>query len=385
MNNHGEQASPDPGRIAYLVNGFLQDNLTEPERDELDEWIEAAPENMKLFEELTDEGNLQAAQTWYQQKETDKRRKNERYRSIRKGIGPGIRSIVWYLAAACIAGLCFGIYLFTRNNTIEKPAPIAQTPTRKPEKAKVTLTLANGRKVLLDSGQRVTESGYTIENGVLAYPKAGSTDTGYNTVIVPTGNQFKIALSDGTNVWLNAGTTITFPVVFGTQQRTVVLDGEAYFEVVHDAAKPFTVQSKKQAITVLGTKFNVSAYSDDAEPVTTLVQGSVKVNAGSTAKILVPGQQSKIGNNSIEVNDVNVEEATAWKENLFLFRTAPIESVMSQLQRWYGVSIKYERRPSAHLNATVKRTESLERVLQILEGTGYVHFTLTGNKLTVKP
>lgn len=385
MNSNGEQASPDPGRVAYLINGFLQDNLTEPERDELDEWIEAAPENMKLFEELTDEENLQAAQTWYGAKEADKSRKAKRYESIRKRLGTGVRSFVWYLAAACVAGLCFGIYLLTRNDTIEKPSPVAQTPNTKPQNDKVVLTLANGKTVSLDSNQRVSEPAYTIENGVLQYSKPTALDTGYNTVFVPAGNQFRILLSDGSLVSLNAGTTIRFPAAFDKQQRTVALNGEAYFEVAHDASRPFMVQSEKQEVTVLGTKFNVNAYKEDVEPVTTLLEGSVRINSGNTAKTLRPGQQSKANNGRIDITDVDVEEVTAWKNNLFLFRSAPIEKVISQLMRWYNVTVEYQSKPTAHFNATIKRTEPLKRVLEILEGSGYVHFTLEGKKLIVKP
>lgn len=385
MNSNGEKASPDSGRVAYLINGFLQDNLTDGERDELDEWIEAAPENMRLFEELTDEENLQAAQVWYQGKEAAKNRKDKRYQSIQKRIGNGVHSLVWYLAAACVVGLCFGIYFLTRNDTIEKPSPVAQATDAKPEGNNVVLRLANGKMVSLDSNRRVTESAYTIENGVLSYSETASSDTGFNSVYVPAGNQFRIKLRDGSEVWLNAGTTIRFPVAFGTSQRIIDLNGEAYFEVVHDAAKPFIVQTSKQIVTDLGTKFNVSAYDEDSQQVTTLVQGSVKVSAGSTQKVLIPGQQSAVEGGRIKVHDVDAEEVVAWTSNLFLFRSASIETVVSQLQRWYGLDVEYAAKPSVHLNATIKRSESLQRALQVLEGTGYVHFKLEGKKLTVTP
>lgn len=385
MNNHGEQASPDPGRIAYLVNGFLQDNLTEPERDELDEWIEAAPENMKLFEELTDEENLQAAQTWFQKQEANKKRKRTRYQDIRRGIRSGVPSLIWYLAAACIVALFIGVYWLTKTAIVTETPPTAKRQADiEFDSSKTVLILSNGQLVSLDSVQTVKQKDFTIENGSVVYSPKSSTDTVYNSVVVPTGKQLKIQLSDGSNVWLNASSTMRYPVAFSTNSRTVELTGEGYFEVKHDSAKPFTVTSGEQTVTVLGTGFNINVYQNE-KPTTTLIHGSVKISTPTTSKMLNPGEQSEVSGREINIKKVDLSEIVAWKEGLFLFRSAPIETVAAQLQRWYNVEIEYRGKPKEHFNATIKRTESLQRVLQILEGSGYVHFQLEGRKLIVQP
>lgn len=386
MNTSGEQPGTDPGRIAYLIDGFLRETLTETEHDELDAWIEASPENMRLFEELTDDGNLQAAQAWFRTHEGKKGRKKERFRNIQKEINSGKAiALTWYLAAACTIGLCFGIYWFALKETsnglaIVPPKQAGNLPTGD----KAVLILADGRRLSLDTTTTNKGAGFSIENGTITYTDRVVLDTGYNTVMVPNGQQFKIILADGSTVWLNAGTTIRYPASFGKGSRSVALNGEAFFEVQHNPGKPFTVRSGEQEVTVLGTRFNVNAYSNEL-PTTTLVQGSVRIANGGQTKVLVPGQQSTVGASGIEVKNVDVDEVIAWKEGLFLFRSASIETVTAQLHRWYDVEVEFRGKPKEHFNATIKRTESLARVLEVLEGSGYVNFTLEGKKLIVQP
>ena len=386
MNTSGEQPGIDPGRIAYLIDGFLRDNLTETEHDELDAWIEASPENMRLFEELTDEENLQAAQAWFRKYEGNRERKRKRFQGIQKGISSGkVVALTWYLAAACTIGLCFGIYWFAIRETGGDGTTVAQQQADNlPAGDNAVLILADGRRVPLHTSTTNREAGFRIENGTITYTDKMAIDTGYNTVMVPSGQQFKIVLADGSTVWLNAGSTIRYAAAFGKGSRRVTLNGEAFFEVQHNPDKPFTVRSGEQEVTVLGTRFNVNAYRNE-QPTTTLIQGSVSVSTGEQTRVLVPGQQSTIGMSGIGIKNVDVDEVIAWKEGLFLFRSATIESVASELQRWYGLDVEFRGKPNAHFNATIKRTESLQRVLQVLEGSGYVNFTLEGKKLIVQP
>jgi transmembrane sensor len=178
MNNHGEKASPDAGRIAYLVHGFLKDKLTDAERDELDEWIEATPENMKLFEELTDGENLQAAQSWFQNQQQNEQRKRTRYQAIRRSIRRSVPSVVWYLAAACIVALLIGVYWLTKIKNEPVAPPIARGGVKvSPEPNQGILILSNGQKVPLDNVQTIRQQNFTVENGSIVYSRRPSTDT----------------------------------------------------------------------------------------------------------------------------------------------------------------------------------------------------------------
>jgi transmembrane sensor len=259
-----------------------------------------------------------------------------------------------------------------------------QLPAAVTSKGKVQLVLADGRTVSLDGENKMVQKGIVLQNGELHYTHTNDLDTGYNTVAVPAGQQMKIVLDDGSVVWLNAETAIRFAINFDQHPRKVSLSGEAFFDVRHNPSKPFVVTSNGQDVTVLGTEFNVKAYETE-RITTTLVKGSVRVEANGKTQVLKPGEQSITGDTDIAVQRVAVEESTAWKEGLFLFRSAPIETVAAQLKQWYGVEVAYEGKPSQHFNATIRRSESLERVLQVLEGSGYVHFRLKGNQLLIKP
>jgi transmembrane sensor len=374
----------DPDRIAYLIAGFIRGTLTPEEHDELDHWVAASDDNMRLFEDLTDEDKLEEAQAFFARKE-ERSNKQHRYGSIRKRLGLSVPPWL-YLAAAVIIGLVVLLvwWTFPSPKISEQPLAQKEAPKTTPLKG-IQLTLANGRTVLLDSsGSTLSLDEAQVLEGELRYTNSPSTITGFHTVTVPQGYQYKVVLPDGTSVWLNCESSLTYPLSFGSE-RKVELKGEGYFEVVKDAAKPFMVLSDKQTVTVLGTHFNVKSYVDDKAESTTLLEGKVKVDKGLITVTLVPGEQAISEEKGIRVQKVDTGEETAWTKGVFLFRNAPIESVAAQIRRWYGVEIEYKGGVTQHFNATVSRKEPLSRLLEVLEGTGFVHFTLRGNKLMIQP
>lgn len=308
-------------------------------------------------------------------------------------------SYVKWVAAVLIAVLGVGLYYY-------KTTPPAQTDIAKiipndiaPGGNKATLTLSNGTIVTLDDAAqgKVASQGDAVvrksEDGLITYD-AGKPDVGnsivYNTIATPRGGKYSVALSDGTRIWLNAETSIKYPVVFSGSERKVELSGEAYFEVAKNAAMPFRVVSSSQIIEVLGTHFNINAYADEKQVISTLLEGSIKVASAAQSATLKPGQQSvialtEIADNPIQINDhVNTEEVIAWKNDLFQFEYADIKTVMNQISRWYDVDVVYEGKvPSDHYRGKVPRNSNVSQVLNILKTSG-INFKIEGKKIIVK-
>ena len=197
-----------------------------------------------------------------------------------------------------------------------------------------------------------------------------------------------MTLPDGTQVWLNAASSIRYPTAFTGSARKVELAGEAYFEVAQNAKMPFIVQVQHAEVHVLGTHFDVMAYKEEEMLKATLLEGSIRFTSGSNSNILKPGQQSRLmpdGRVSVE-NDVNLDEVVAWKNGVFHFESAGIESVMRQLSRWYDVEVVYQRPPgSGSFHADMPKNTNLSMALKALELTGKVHFQIEGKKVIVLP
>ena len=257
---------------------------------------------------------------------------------------------------------------------------------------KAILTLSNGQIIDLNNSQNgalVTQSNIKIEksNGLLSYsPENDQTSQMlFNTVSTPNGGQYQLILSDGTKVWLNAASSLRYPVSFKANERRVELTGEAYFEVTSNKKKPFRVFSKDMEVTVLGTHFNINAYSNEASAQTTLLEGSVRVNVQNNVSLLKPGQQARVfPSHDIKViNDVETEAVIAWKNEKFQFVRADIKTVMRQIERWYDVTVEYDANISTHFGGSISRNVNLDQVLNILQQTDKVKFEVKGNKVIV--
>jgi transmembrane sensor len=251
---------------------------------------------------------------------------------------------------------------------------------------KAMLTLANGKTIVLTDAK----NGMLAEQGSIAINKttdgevvyrAGQGSSAkesaklsvtYNTLSTPRGGQYNLTLSDGTKVWLNAASSITFPTAFAGNERKVEITGEAYFEVMHNAAKPFRVTTLGQTVEVLGTHFNINGYSDEGMIRTTLLEGSVRIRTRSQNAMLKPGQQAQTimgGSNTpiAVINDADTDEAVAWHLGLFKFHSANIQTVMRQLCRWYNVEVKYEGKiPDREFSGEITRNVNASQVFEIL-------------------
>ncbi|WP_315816975.1 FecR family protein [Paraflavitalea speifideaquila] len=279
-----------------------------------------------------------------------------------------------------------------------KPEPIL------PGRNGAILTLADGRRIVLDSAANgiIGNQGsaqISLQNNRVIYQAGDARDAGttmvYNTMSTPKGRQFQLVLPDGSKVWLNAASSITYPIAFNNKERRVEITGEAYFEVAHDKIKPFIVQTKNQEVQALGTSFNVYAYDDESLERTTLLEGSVRVNATDNnpssshpprVVTLIPGQEAQI-NNKIQLlfvaNNVG-EAAIAWKNGYFNLENIPFDQVMKQLERWYDIQVLYEKGvPNLSFVGGLSRNMTLESLIRALK-VSEVHFRVeAGRKLVV--
>jgi len=383
-------------RIAYLVAGFIRKTLTEAEHDELDQWIEASDENMLLFEELTDEKNIEANLAWMENVQTETALKKTSRQLQFTDPTKIKRRIAWpFIAAACLLAVLIGVYVF-------RPAQTAPSITTKqvakshvqPGGNKARLTLANGTVIDLEkrsNGLIRNESGIKIEktgDGAIMYEKLSEgRQAAFNQIDIPRGGQYILSLSDGTKVWMNALSTLKFPEQFTGSERIVELSGEAFFDVAKDTQHPFIVRiSDKDQVRVLGTKFNVLSYHDEDTKKITLVEGSVDVRSETSNVKLMPGQQALISNVNIAIEKhADIESVTGWKDGRFVFRDADIYNIMRQAERWYDVNVIYRRTSSQHFNFSISRNEPLSKLLHLMELTGKVHFKTENKTVYVLP
>lgn len=314
------------------------------------------------------------------------------------------RIFYWSSVAALLLLTAGSLVWLLRQQKTPSIVPVSQVQDALPGKSGAVLTLADGRQVVLDSagnGVIAMQNGTKVllKSGQLTYDAQESTATAvvYNTMNTPKGRQYQVILPDGTKVWLNAASRLTFPTAFTGSERKVSISGEAYFEVKHNAKMPFKVTvNNNTEVEVLGTHFNINAYNDEPHIKTTLLEGSVKVSATihkssitpDLSLILKPGQQADMNPDGTLriVKDADVDEVVAWKNGLFSFRDADIETVMRQLARWYNVEVHYEgNHPKREFNGEMNKALTLDQVLKGLSKT-HVHYRIdNGNQLIILP
>jgi len=312
-----------------------------------------------------------------------------------------LRRIRRFAAAASIAALLIllagaGWWLMAGRHNHGTPEAVAAKPQPEiaPGRNAAILTLSGGRRILLDSASEdtvLTEGAAVVANanGRLAYNpgNAPATETIYNTLTTQRGNQYQLTLPDGTRVWLNAASSITYPTSFAGANRTVSITGEAYFEVAKIPSQPFHVKADGQDVAVLGTSFNVNDYPDEPAGRTTLIDGSVRVATAKSSRVLVPGQQALIKEGGIQlVPKADIEQTLAWKDGLVKLTGASIREVMRQVSRWYDVDVEYQGDlDNAVFVGIVSRQQNLAKFLELLEATGSVHCSIDNKKIIVKP
>jgi transmembrane sensor len=401
-------------RIVALIIKRLNGDLNETESIELQDWINQSEENRQAIEDFVDENKLQAGISHlYQARERIWQRLHKEIPD--KKTAPVRRLVLRYAAAAAgIAMLISLSYYFISSHALISPAVTKKDTIQtrinndvNPGGDRAELTLADGSVIVLDSiadGALAQQNDTRIiksEDGQLAYDPGKNTAAisqrpmAYNTLVTPRGGQYRLLLPDGSKVWLNAASSLRYPVSFAGNERNVELTGEAFFEIAKDKAKPFKVkiQSPTSAgnlgeVEVLGTHFNINAYDDEPVIKTTLLEGSVKISAASgQSSMLKRAQQAVLTHNSqLTINDkVDTEEAVAWKNGLFQLTSADVQVIMRQIARWYNVEVKYESTiPGGHITGKVSRDMKLSQVLEVLKLSG-IHTRIESGKVIVLP
>lgn len=391
-------------RIASLIVKRMQDSLSPQEHAELEQWLSEDSENFLLYEELMDENKLGAELEELQSidHESAYQRLSDRFFHSTPVLKNNTRRI-WYFAAAALLVVSIGAYLVWSQ---AKPVAATQTTaqnedhnqTIKPGSKKATLTLADGRTIELDHSKQgiIAEDGNnTIQQsnaGNLYYSEHqkqsfGTGSIPENVLTVPRSGEYSVRLNDGTIVWLNALSTLRFPVTFKGAERRVHLSGEAYFQVAKDAARPFVVDVESVEVRALGTEFNITAYPEDKKVSAALVQGTVSIMRDEEEHVLKPGNTAEIPDGGkIEVREADIEEITAWKNGEFVFHNTPLYNLMNQLARWYDLDVSYpDGIPAINFTGGLQRDDGFFRVINFLELTGEVKFDIEGRKVLVYP
>lgn len=385
-------------RISILLEVYTSKTATAEQEQELMEWIHEATEDSELKDYM---------QTLWDKYQPESDRNNMNWNSMFEAImqkdkvhliAPEPKRIHWTRVAAAaviILLLSLGGYFYFNNKSekqIAKTEIQQQNDVAAPQTNKAVLTLSDGSRIVLDSagnGSLAVQGNVDViktADGQVVY-KGDATEIKYNTLTVPKGSKpVQLQLADGSTVWLNVASSITFPTAFINKERKVQITGEAYFEVAHNAAMPFIVQQNDISVQVLGTHFNVNGYDDEASMKITLLEGSINVTQGVKARILEPGQQARLVNNEIKVAKANIEEVMAWKNGTFSFNRTDISSIMREMARWYNVDVVFENNEvkGKDFTGAIARKENASEVLKMLEMTGVIHFTIEGKKIIVR-
>ena len=355
------------------------------EAEQLEAWLKENPRDKSAFKNLQ-HIDPEGLADRYEKIDIDRQWKNFQKRTA-------WRTYIWWRVGVVAAGICLLLgtgWLFYRQARLFPQPEIAATV---PEA--VRLVLSSGRILDLSDCENVDvreiEGKVILHNGQLEYcsdsVKRNSEET--NTLIIPKGAFYHLIFSDGTKVWLNSDSKITYPLVFSGNARKVILTGEAYFEVSH-SDKPFEVHGGGQCVRVLGTSFNVMAYGDESKVQTTLVSGSVRVVLDQSDKtvLLTPGHQAEMDKNSgkITMREVNVENYIGWKDKLFMFDEEDMVTIMNKLARWYDVNVFFENSSvrEERFSVDMPRHESFEEVLRLIEQTRSIEIGIEGNNVFVK-
>ncbi|MEO9020777.1 MAG: FecR family protein [Ginsengibacter sp.] len=301
------------------------------------------------------------------------------------------------IAAAASIAIIFSFYFLfvTKKSDRDNNEPLANKDVIIPGHKQAVLTMDNGKTVLLDSssvGKIADLSGTVVsldKNGELLYDASNAKQEERiisNTVSTPTGGFFKIVLPDGSNVWLNSESELTFPSKFLGSERNVMLKGEGYFEVAKNKENPFRVHlAQGEEITVLGTVFNVMTYANEPSQKITLLEGSINLSKSGISKILKPGQQAIVSNEQIDIkNEAAIDHEIAWKNGLFDFQDDDLPAILRQISRWYNVDIAYNASNHVgHYVGSIRKSSGINEVLKMLELAGDVNFSIVGRKIIV--
>lgn len=389
-------------KISRLLFRYLQGTITTDEAIKLQEWKDESPENQQLFDRLSATASARKEAEPASQHLEDRifNKISSTIPELQKNVVPMHRFNWKYVAVAASVLVVLGTGMLMQFHDNKKTTALARAELRDtndvaaPEANYASIILADGQKVDLNGSSDGTLASQgrmeviKTADGLIVYKAAGgqvSNTIQLNTLSNPKGsNVIGMVLEDGTKVWLNAGSSLTYPVAFVGNERSVSITGEAYFEVAKNKQKPFRVNRDNMQIQVLGTHFNVNAFGDDPSMKVTLLEGSVKVTSGKSSGMLTPGQQAKVKNDDVNVHsEINLDQVMAWKNGYFSFERASVTEVMGEIARWYNIDVVYDGQvPDERFGGDLRRNSKLSSVLKVLEKSG-VKFRIVGNKVTV--
>lgn len=375
---------------SYTIEDFLQDAyfiewIRYQKKDVCDfweHWEKQNPPNLKEFNEA--EMQLRAIFS-VDEKEVDENIVIEVWERIQSSIQKETKTIVftykkYWIAASIIALLGLSIWIVSTIGTSKNEPTFVQQKPILPGGNKAVLTLADGSRLVLDSAQdgAISRQGSVtvikLDDGKLQYKgdeDENNTALTYNTISTPRGGQYQLVLNDGTKVWLNAASSLTFPTKFKGAARSVTLTGEGYFEVAKNAAKPFKVRVDDMEVKVLGTHFNISAYKDEQNIKATLLEGTVEVQSAGQVKKLKPGEQAVLQTSTHVLSknrNVDLDEIMAWKNGFFYFDNTDLKTIMKRLERWYDIEVEITgNEGSRKFGGSISRNVPLSEVLKVLK------------------
>lgn len=379
-------------RIQLLAQKLADGNISEAERIEFDQWYNSFDDAILITNKVKASAIKKSVYKKIILRESIKEERE---------IGVLKRWKILGIAASSLIILTVGAYFLKPHKTI--PNQVVSLKAKSdilPGANKATLTLANGKRILLNdanNGQLALQAGAIIikkADGELIYHKQDDRtpdNKSYNTIETPKGGQYQINLPDGTKVWLNAASSLRYPTAFTNGERKVKLSGEAYFEVAKNMKLPFKVESRGQIVEVLGTHFNISSYADEPNEKTTLLEGSVRVSRSNDSRsglgkslLLKPYQQAVNTSDNMVAISIDPEAEVAWKDGLFQFKDTPLKTIMRQMARWYNVDIKYEGNiPNREFTGKLYRSVSAAEFLRILEYSN-IHYVIDNRTITIK-
>lgn len=387
-------------RFSTLLQLYYDNALSE---DELQEFLDAAldPANGQLFQDLIDarfqagffkgasrpgQADMVLARITLQSPEAKRAALQVWYR----------RRSVWWSAAAILVFASLMIIYPRHKRQQDVAARVVSTADPlyiPPGTHRATLTLSDGKILALDSSNTHLSvqqgDGHAKASGLgqLQYSQEkaiGTQPVVYNTIATPVGGTYQVQLPDGSRVWLNAASSLTFPTAFGPGPRQVNIQGEAYFEIAPDPSRPFSVIAAGTQVSVLGTSFNISAYADEPQQATTLITGKVRISRAGKSRELLPGQQVAIGAaGELTVRPVDTAQAVAWKNGFFDFQSAQLTTIMRSIEKWYDIQVEFKGAVGGrHFTGKFSRQDDASTMLHIMEESN-IHFELKGKTLII--
>lgn len=384
-----------PEDIVRLVLKSLEEGLTGDEQKYIDEWLQANPEKAEEMQQLK---RYAAAgrdiRTFRQINIDDAWKRIDRQTEKTPGWKRGRMAPYWWSAAAVVVLVIAGVLFMSRQEEPVSTTLIASSAGFKPGAQKATWELPGGRLIELEEGgvRLLTgEDGSVLGRdsaNTLIVGKGRKGEVEQSVIRVPQGGEYGVVLADGTKVWINSESELSFPSAFEGKDRVVELKGEAYFDVAKDARHPFIVKTGETAIRVLGTSFNICGYAEDGYQQTTLVSGAVEVDYRGKQYRLTPGEQLEVREEGgePEIRKVDVRLYTSWKDGMFRFLDMPLDELTVKLKRWYDVNFIFENEAckTYRFTGAVRKDVDFNEFIQLVETTTNVKFEIDGDNILIK-